>query len=168
MARAAVRIFLDSNVILSGLLSDRGAPRVILDILCLKLPFVAGLTGQYNLVEIERNISKKIPEALSVYKAYLPKINLEIIPLPSQNEVKKFSGQVSEKDVPVLVSAVNGKADFLVTGDKELINRPPSADHRPPQENKRRPPKYNYPFKILNPSEFVEIILPEILKDLRT
>lgn len=150
MAKAAVRIFLDSNVILSGLLSDRGAPRVILDILCLKLPFLAGLTGQYNLVEIERNISKKIPEALPIYKAYLPKLNLEIIPLPSQNEVKRFAGQVSDKDVPVLVSAVNGKADFLITGEKGF---------------EKRPPKYDYPFKILNPSEFMGLILPEILKE---
>lgn len=153
MARAAVRVFLDSNVILSGLLSDRGAPRVILDILCLKLPFVAGLTGQYNIIEIERNISKKIPEALPVYKAYLTKLNLEIITLPSQNDVKRFSGHVSDKDVPVLVSAVNGKADFLVTGDKKDFDK--------------LKVKHDYPFKILNPSEFIDLILPEILKDLR-
>ena len=160
MTRAAVRVFLDSNVILSGLLSDRGAPRVILDILCLKLPFVVGLTGQYNLIEIKRNISNKIPEVLPVYKAYLPKLNLEIIPLPSQNDVKRFSGHVSDKDIPVLVSAVNGKADFLVTGDKGLDNRPPKTDHGPPLKN-------NYPFKILNPSEFIDLILPEILKNFR-
>jgi predicted nucleic acid-binding protein len=153
MARAAVRIFLDSNVILSGLLSDRGAPRIILDLLCLKLPFVVGLTGQYNLIEIERNISKKIPEVLPVYKAYLPKLNLEIIPLPLQNEVKRFSGHVSDKDVPVLVSAVNGKADFLVTGDKKDFDKLKL--------------KNDYTFKILNPSEFIDLILPEILKDLR-
>ena len=30
MVRRTVRLFLDSNVILSGLLSDRGAPRIIL------------------------------------------------------------------------------------------------------------------------------------------
>lgn len=153
MARAAVRIFLDSNVILSGLLSDRGAPRIILDLLCLKLPFVVGLTGQYNLIEIERNISKKIPEVFPVYKAYLPKLNLEIIPLPLQNEVKRFSGQVSDKDVPVLVSAVNGKADFLVTGDKKDFDKLKL--------------KNDYTFKIINPSEFIDLILPEILKDLK-
>ena len=32
MARKAIKIFLDSNVLLSGLLSEKGAPRVILDI----------------------------------------------------------------------------------------------------------------------------------------
>jgi predicted nucleic acid-binding protein len=56
MAKKAIKIFLDSNVILSGLLSDKGAPRVILDILCLELPLLKGATGEYNLLEIEKNI----------------------------------------------------------------------------------------------------------------
>jgi hypothetical protein len=38
MAIRIVRVFLDSNVILSGLLSDQGAPRTILDLLTLKVP----------------------------------------------------------------------------------------------------------------------------------
>jgi hypothetical protein len=38
MARHPIKVFLDSNVILSGLLSDRGAPRLILDVLSLRLP----------------------------------------------------------------------------------------------------------------------------------
>lgn len=50
MAKKAIKVFLDSNVILSGLLSDKGAPRIILDILSLRLPFVIGITGQYNIL----------------------------------------------------------------------------------------------------------------------
>lgn len=73
MAKKAVRVFLDSNVILSGLISDEGAPRIILDILCLKLPFLIGMTGRYNIIEIERNLSKKLPGVLPIYKEYLPK-----------------------------------------------------------------------------------------------
>ena len=74
-AEKPVRVFLDSNIILSGLFSDRGAPRVILDILSLKLPFLTGATGRYNIIEIERNIKKKLPQAFPVYKQYLSKIN---------------------------------------------------------------------------------------------
>ena len=55
MAGRIVKLFLDSNVILSGLLSDKGAPRIILDILSLNLPFLSGLTGEFNLLEMERN-----------------------------------------------------------------------------------------------------------------
>lgn len=153
MVKRAVRVFLDSNVILSGLLSDKGAPRIILDIMCLKLPFLTGVTGRYNIIEIERNLAKKMPGILPKYKEYLPKINLEIISLPSAEEVRKFSGSISEKDVPVLVSAIKGRVDFLVTGDKK--------------DFKKSKAKGSYQFKILSPSEFLDVILPEIFKEVK-
>jgi len=100
MGKKAVRVFLDSNVTLSGLISDKGAPRVILDLLSLKLSFLSGLTGQYNIAEIERNLEKKVPAIIPVYRKYFPEINLEIIPLPSSEEIKKFSGSIADKDIP--------------------------------------------------------------------
>jgi predicted nucleic acid-binding protein len=152
MTKNAVRIFLDSNVILSGLLSDKGAPKIILDILSLKLSFLTGLTGQYNIIEIERNIKKKLPRALPVYKKYFPKSTIKIIPLPSAEEIRKYSGRVSEKDVPVLVSAIKGNVDFLLTGDKRHFEK---------LKNLRK-----YPFAVVSPSEFLDTILPEIIKRL--
>jgi len=152
MARRIVRVFLDSNVILSGLLSDKGAPRTILDLLTLKLPFLVGSTGRYNLIEIERNLKKKMPEILSVYKRYLPKLNLKIISLPRPEELREFSGKITDKDVPVLVSAIRSKTDFLVTGDKQHFQKLKSQG--------------DYSFKIVTPSEFIDFILPEILKEI--
>lgn len=150
MARKAVRVFLDSTVILSGLLSDKGSPRILLDILSLKLPLLTGITGQYNIIEIERNLTKKLPAAIPIYHEYISKLNLEIVPLPSSEEVKRFSGHTSEKDVPVIVSAFKGKTDFLVTGDKKDF-----ADLMK---------KERYPFKITTPSEFIDMIIPEVVK----
>ena len=152
MAKKGVKVFLDSNVIISGLFSDKGAPRVILDILCLGLPVLTGVTGEYNLIEIERNLTKKMPDALPVYRKYLPLLNLEVIPLPSSLEIKKLSGLTSDKDMPVLVSAISGNGDFLVTGDKKDFIRL----------------KGKCSFRILSPSEFLDVILPEVLKALET
>lgn len=147
MAKKSLKIFLDSNVIISGLFSDKGAPRVILDVLSLGLPQLAGATGEYNIIEIERNLTRKMPEVLPVYNRYLPLLSLDIIPLPSAVEIDKLSGITSRKDLPVLASAIKGKVDFLVTGDrKDFIHL-----------------KGKYPFRILSPSEFLNIILPEIL-----
>jgi len=148
MAEKSVKVFLDSNVIISGLLSDKGAPRVILDLLCLGLPILAGATGEYNIIEIERNLTKKMPEALPVYKKYLPLMDLNVIPLPSPGEIKKLSGTIADKDVPVLASAINGNVDFLVTGDKKGFIRL----------------KGKYPFRIVSPAEFLDVILPEVLR----
>ncbi len=126
MGKKVVRVFLDSNVILSGLLSERGAPRILLDLLSLRLPFLMGSTGRYNLIEIERNLKKKMPGLLFLYKDYLPKLNLKVIPLPRPEDVRGFSGQIAEKDAPVLVSAIQNKADFLVTGGRQ-VPRPAKA-----------------------------------------
>jgi predicted nucleic acid-binding protein len=152
MGKKVVRVFLDSNVILSGLLSERGAPRIILDLLSLRLPFLIGSTGRYNLIEIERNLKNKMPSLLLLYKAYLPKLNLKVIPLPRPEDIRDFSGQIAEKDIPVLISAIRSKADFLVTGDKQHFGKMKELD--------------KYPFHVVTPSEFLDSILPEILKGL--
>ncbi len=146
MARKRLKVFLDSNVIISGLFSDKGSPCIVLDLLSLDLPLLSGATGEYNIVEIERNLLKKMPDVLPVYRRYLKILNLEIVPLPLSKDIKKLSGQIADKDIPVLASAINNNADFLVTGDKKDFEKL----------------KGKYPFKILSPSEFLDIILPSI------
>ena len=152
MGKKVVRIFLDSNVILSGLLSERGAPRILLDLLSLRLPFLMGSTGRYNLIEIERNLKKKMPGLFPLFKDYLPKLNLKVIPVPRPADVRGFFGQIAEKDAPVLVSAIQSKADFLVIGDKQHFGKMKGIG--------------KYPFQVVASSEFIDSILPEILKGL--
>lgn len=147
MAKKRFKVFLDSNVIISGLFSDKGSPRIILDLLSLGLPVLSGVTGEYNLIEIERNLSKKMPDVLPVYRKYLKLLKLEIVPLPLSADVKKLSGQTSKKDIPVLASAINGNVDFLVTGDKKDFLKL----------------KVKYSFRIISPGEFLDIILLEII-----
>jgi predicted nucleic acid-binding protein len=152
MGKKVVRVFLDSNVILSGLLSEKGVPRILLDLLSLGLPFLVGSTGRYNLIEIERNLKKKMPGLLSLYRTYLPKLNLKVLPLPRPEDVRDFSGQIAEKDIPVLISAIRSGADFLVSGDKQHFGRMKDLD--------------KYPFRVVTPSELIDSVLPEILKKL--
>jgi len=152
MKRKKNKVFLDSNVILSGLFSDKGPPRLLLDILCLGLPMITGVTGRYNLIEIERNIKKRLPAALPLYQAYLTKLKMEIVPLPSQEDIRRFAGTTSLKDIPVIASAFVADADFLVTGDKEILFAVQG--------------KHCFPFKIISPADFFGFTLPEILKRL--
>ncbi len=147
MVKRRFKVFLDSNVIISGLFSDKGPPRIILDLLSLGLPMLSGVTGEYNIIEIERNLSNKMPDILPVYRKYLKLLNLEVVPLPLSADVDKLSGHTSGKDIPVLASAINGNADFIVTGDKKDFLKL----------------KDKYPFRILSPVEFLDIILSEII-----
>jgi predicted nucleic acid-binding protein len=91
-----------------------------------------------------------MPSLLALYKAYLPKLNLKVIPLPRPEDVKNFSGRIAEKDIPVLISAISTKADFLVTVDKQHFGKMKELD--------------KYPIDVVTPSEFIDSILPEILK----
>lgn len=113
---------------------------------------ITGVTGRYNLIEIERNIKKRLPTALPLYQAYLTKLKMEIVPLPSQADIRRFAGTTSLKDIPVIASAFVADADFLVTGDKEILFA---------VQGKRR-----FPFKIISPADFFRFTLPEILKRL--
>jgi len=63
-----------------------------------------------------------------------------------------FSGQIAEKDIPVLISANRSKADFGVTGDQQHFGKMKELD--------------KYPFQVVTPSEFIDSILPKILKGL--
>lgn len=123
MGKRPLEVFLDSNVILSGLLSDQGTTRIVFDLLSFMLPFFVGLTGKYNLIEIERNFRKKMPGILSVYKVYFRKFILKIIPFPRTEELRECSGKIADKDTPGLASAIRGKANFLVTGDQRHFEK---------------------------------------------
>ncbi len=145
------KIFLDSNVLLSGLFSDKGAPRIILDLLTLGLPILKGATGKYNLMEVERNLKKKMPQALPVYQAYLPKLRLEIVSLPSKETIMSMAGAIAEKDIPVLASAIACGAQYLITGDKKDFARLKDINE--------------YDLEIAGPSEFIETAFPQLIDE---
>jgi uncharacterized protein len=147
------KIFLDSNVLLSGLFSDKGAPRIILDLLTLHLPFLEGATGRYNLMEVERNLKKKMPAVKPLYHDYLPRLGLEVVALPSRETVRSMAGTIAEKDIPVLASAIACGAEYLITGDRK--------DFAGLKITRR------YNLAIVGPSEFIDTVFPGILKDLR-
>jgi len=149
MERRKLKVFLDSNVILFGLISDHGSPRLILDLLSLGLPILQGVTGRFNLTEIERNIARKFPAALLVLDEYLPRLDLEIVPVPFLDELEPSRGAVDDKETPVLASAAMGKADFFVTGDKRLLSQISRQSA--------------FTVRSLGPTDFLDRILPDIL-----
>lgn len=142
----SVRLFLDSNVILSGLISSRGAPRILLDLLSIGVPLLEGMTGRYNLEEIEHNLKRRFPELIAIYKEYLPCLRLKIIKIPSYQDIKPLVKKMSPKDAPVLVSAQIGRADYLITGDKKGF-----------------PATLAKPIIVMPPDKFLDQVLPQFI-----
>ena len=74
----------------------------------------------------------------------MSRLKFEIIPLPAWEALEKYRGAIADKDLPVLVSAIECGADYLVTGDKKHFGGLKG--------------RKDIPLKICSPSEFVEIL----------
>jgi len=68
MPGKSVRVFLDSNVVVSGLISEVGPPRILLDLALARISGLHMMTGEYNIVEIERKLRQKIPRAIPAWR----------------------------------------------------------------------------------------------------
>jgi hypothetical protein len=49
----------------------------------------------------------------------MSKLMLQVVPVPTREELKEYRGSVADEDLPVLVSAIRWGGDYLVTGDKK-------------------------------------------------
>jgi predicted nucleic acid-binding protein len=164
MAENALRIFLDTNVLISGFLSMIGAPHIILDLLTTDQNFLEAATGQYNINEMNRNRKRKYSKAAAVYDEYFPKLRLTIVPLPSDEETAAatWASGVASKDLAVLVSAACWRADLLITGDKRHLDRYKIEAGSPNGEKSSS----GIPFRIVSPAELVDDVLPGIFREL--
>jgi len=120
------RVFLDSNVLFSGIHSSAGAPATILE------QFIEGrlavVISQQVLEEVIRTIKGKLPEALPVLKELLLSTSPEIRPSPTPEEVERWRGLLDAGDAAILAAAVTAQPDCLVTGDKHFVKNPEIAE----------------------------------------
>lgn len=118
MARAV----LDTNVIVSALISDKGAPRKI---------FTAWVQGRFTVVT-SPSIIAEADRALhyhkirQVYGLSEEEIGTAIALLWSHGELTSDTYDIESPtgdpdDDKFLACALEGAADFVVTGDKELL-----------------------------------------------
>jgi putative PIN family toxin of toxin-antitoxin system len=117
-----IKAVLDTNVLVSGLVSQKGPPRQILD---------AWLEGRYTLV-LSLYLVDELAHVLTypriAERVCLTQKELEAIlaALLSQAELTPDKLQLpgvmrDPKDDPVLACAVEGQVDYIVSGDQDLL-----------------------------------------------
>lgn len=116
-----MRVFLDTNVLISAF-AARG---LCADLMRLLLAEHEVLTGEVNLVELRRVLTKR-------FKATAAQVDTVEQLLRDQTVVPKPAVLLSLKvrdadDAWVLASAVAGAADLLVSGDQDLLVLAPRA-----------------------------------------
>lgn len=114
------KVFLDSNVIISGLLSQKANPFLVLKAADEK-KFIF-YSGNFILAEIEKNLSEKAPQALPHFWIIWKKLNPKILELPSESEIEKFDRVINYlPDQVILSTCEKNKIDYLVTLDKKHL-----------------------------------------------
>ena len=119
------RVFLDTNVILSGLHSPQGPPGVILD------RSVSGgidmLISRQVLDETIRVVREKLPHALPALRRFLEHDPPEICPGAGPARAAAWAGLLDAEDAAILAAAEAAKPDYFVTGDRHFLDNPAIA-----------------------------------------
>lgn len=85
----------------------------------LKFGLIEIFVSRQVIVEADRNIEEKLPEMLNEYREFIELLAPVLIDDPSSRDIKKFSSMIHQGDAPILASAVNSGADFLITWDRK-------------------------------------------------
>ena len=111
-----IAVFFDSNVLISALIgSPQSAPVVLVDWLAGNSTSVL-ITGRCCVQEVERNLARKLPQSLPIWRQFLVESEIGIVRCPRQ----RIAG-INAKDAPIVGAALAAGAQYLVTGDKRLI-----------------------------------------------
>jgi len=116
--RPDVRVLLDANVLLSGVVFSRWPWEILRH----------AVRGDFQLVlcpyvirQARRRIAQRFPEFLAAFNEFLIRCPHELVPDPSSEDVQNHAGLVRDvPDVPVALAAIQTGVDYLVSEDKDL------------------------------------------------
>ncbi len=140
----ALKVFLDTSALLSGLNSPTGAAGVILAA-CFSKNLIPIISPQV-IEEAERNIPTKFPKLINSWQSFLM-IPPLVTSKPTLKEIERAYKILPTSDASILASAIKVKPDILITWDvKDFL---------------REDVKKVVPFPILLPGDFIEAYLKQ-------
>lgn len=122
------RVFLDSSAIMSGVISATGAARALL--VMAEMGQIELIISEQVIVESERSLAKKVPQALPDFRQAIKDANIKIVANPAPQETNGHIYLISDPDdVPIWVAAMQMKVDYLATHNrKHFLNDPKVAE----------------------------------------
>lgn len=113
------RVFLDSNVIFSGLHSPHGPPGAILEKAA--TGDIVAVVSRQVLDEVVRTIKKKLPDALPPLREFLRSSAFEVVADRSPADTRRWEGILEAGDAAILAAAEAAEPDYFVTGDSHFL-----------------------------------------------
>jgi putative PIN family toxin of toxin-antitoxin system len=117
---SSLRVFLDSNVIISGLYKKDSPPGQILRL------FTKGdikvVVSQHVLEEVIGTIKEKFPEIIFDLNTMLIRSKPDVVAAPGEQDVKRWGNKISIGDAEILAAAVLARPHYLITGDNHFLH----------------------------------------------
>lgn len=115
------RVVLDSNVIISSLLFTNGKASRIINLW--KKHYFDLITSTYILAEVKKILKdKQLAKKYRFNPVKQARLLSQLTHFSTIVEVKKpIRLGRDENDIPILSAAIHGNADYLVTGDRDLL-----------------------------------------------
>jgi putative PIN family toxin of toxin-antitoxin system len=119
-----LRVTLDTNVLVSGIILERGIPYSILELwrrgaflLITSNELIDEVVEVLHRVKTVKNYDIPIEKVASIGKLLKQKSRV-VIPTPLTQPISLRD----KKDAFILETAMTGKAEYLITGDKDLLS----------------------------------------------
>ncbi len=116
--RPEIRVFLDANVLLAGIVFPRWPWEILRHAVRGDFQLVL---SPYVIRQTRRAIARRFPEFLSAFDRFLVLCPYELVPDPDPEDVQAHIHLLrDETDVPVALAAIRAGVDCLVSEDKDL------------------------------------------------
>lgn len=111
-----ITVFIDTSVLLAACRSKSSVSALIFGYSRRKK--IRAIISHYVIAEMRRNIESKLNQlGKQRLNFYLLQTNLLIVADPTIKETTSLKGIISDKDAPILASAIKSRVDFLITYD---------------------------------------------------
>ena len=111
-----MRILIDSNVVISYILSIKSPTGIVVEHI---RAYNTVVLTQYVINEVRKTIIRKFPSKLIEAEMYIDILPDEYYDFGGK-DTNKYPNNRDKKDIPILANAIESKVDILFTGDKDF------------------------------------------------
>jgi len=106
-------VFLDTNVLISGLASRKGASAAILDLG--EAEEIRIVISKHVLIEADRVFLAKFPHLIDRFRVFIKNLAPLLLEDPKPQDVRDANKVIEMGDAPILAAVKSQKVDYLVT-----------------------------------------------------
>ena len=113
-----MRIMIDTNVIVSAILFPNSLPCILIKSVSSRHEIVL---CTHIIEELYEMFERKFKQKTKALETFLSELSYELVYTPQNIDKDNYPIIRDEKDLPILVSAIIGIADVIITGDKDFL-----------------------------------------------